>query len=104
LRRAEVDARRDRSSKKYNRRSWRDGLRLRKLQANPLCEDCEALGLVVPGRQVDHDDGNAANDAWENLRTLCDSCHSKKTARQDGSFGRHRSAAGPAGGRGGLNR
>ncbi|WP_291295831.1 HNH endonuclease signature motif containing protein [Elioraea sp.] len=47
---------------------------------------CEA-GRVAPARDVDHIDGDARNNARSNLRPLCHSCHSARTAR-DQSFGR----------------
>ena len=71
----------------YNLRAWRDRLRPAKLAANPLCEDCEAQGLVVPATDVDHVDGDAWNWALENLRSLCHSCHARKSALHDGAFG-----------------
>ena len=71
----------------YNLRAWRDRLRPAKLAANPLCEDCEGRGLLVPATDVDHVDGDAGNWEWENLRALCHPCHARKTALHDGSFG-----------------
>lgn len=74
---------------KYLSAAWRgpQGVRTEKLRSNPLCEEHLALGFVVPATCVDHRDGNSENDAWGNLRSLCLSCHSVKTARQDGGFG-----------------
>lgn len=46
------------------------------------CCDCSGFG-----DQVDHDDGNHANNDDSNLKTRCISCHSKKTARENGGFG-----------------
>ena len=74
-------------TKKYDRRAWRDGLRVQKLRANPLCENCEAEGRAVVARHVDHKDGDSDNDAWANLQSLCPPCHSRKTATHDGGFG-----------------
>jgi 5-methylcytosine-specific restriction protein A len=37
----------------YNGRKWRN-LRAQFLNANPLCCDCEAEGLVVPATVADH--------------------------------------------------
>ncbi len=85
--RAESDARRGHSVKKYNRRAWRDRTRPAKIARNPLCEDCEERGLIVAATDVDHIDGDETNDADENLRALCHSCHSSKTARTT-RFGR----------------
>lgn len=71
----------------YNRRAWRDRLRPAKLAADPLCAECETAGRIVPATDVDHADGDARNWAWENLRSLCHRCHSRKTATADGGFG-----------------
>ena len=40
------------------------------------------------GNHVDHIDGDPFNNHLSNLQTLCISCHSRKTAKQDGGFGR----------------
>ena len=72
-------------------RDWQR-LRLAFLANNPLCEDCMSAGRVVPAVHVDHKVAIArggTND-WNNLRPLCASCHSRKTAREDGGFGRGR--------------
>lgn len=60
-----------------------------KLARTPLCEDCAALGLTVAAEQVDHVRSIAAGGthALANLRSLCASCHSKKTVRCDGGLG-----------------
>ena len=46
------------------------------------CVDCAGFG-----DQVDHDDGDFSNNDDANLKTRCISCHSKKTARENGGFG-----------------
>lgn len=80
--------------KKYDKRFWRDGLRMEKLRTTPLCEDCEAKGLTVIAHHVDHKDGDSNNDQWENLRSLCAPCHSRKTVLHDGGFGNVRGIGG----------
>lgn len=72
----------------YNTSQWRR-LRVAKLRETPLCEYC------TPGRerlanQVDHrvpvkEGGDPW--AWDNLASCCQSCHSRKTASEDGAFG-----------------
>jgi len=74
--------------KKYDKRAWRDGLRVMKLKRNPFCEDCLEKGLYMRATQVDHIDGDHNNDKWNNLRSLDASCHSRKTVKQDHGFGR----------------
>jgi 5-methylcytosine-specific restriction protein A len=68
----------------YGTRQWRY-TRLAKLTVNPLCEVCGAVA-----DQVDHKrpvaDGGAVFDMG-NLRSLCQRCHSFKTASEDGAFG-----------------
>lgn len=84
----DADRRKPGEHRFYDRRAWRDGIRPAKLRANPLCEDCEQLGLVVVATDVDHIDGDPLNNVPANLRSLCHPCHSRKTATHDGSFGK----------------
>jgi len=74
------DQRASASKRGYDRR-WRR-LRLMYLRANPLCADCLQANRVVAAVHVDHivpkRDGGL--DEWDNLQSLCHSCHSRKTA------------------------
>ncbi|MCB2190420.1 MAG: HNH endonuclease [Deltaproteobacteria bacterium] len=70
----------------YSRASWKR-LRAAKLRANPLCEHCIKPTVAT---QVDHivaiAKGGDPYD-WDNLQSLCASCHSRKTNREDnGAF------------------
>ena len=68
----------------YNSREWRE-LRIRKLQANPLCEVCQQQGIVTAAHCVHHihpiEDSHSVQEMrkwafmYENLQSLCDSCH-----------------------------
>lgn len=62
------------------------------LSADPLCTDPfdRHGGAPVPATQVDHIVPVRAggSDERSNLQPLCASCHSYKTARHDGGFGR----------------
>ena len=65
-------------------------IRLEHLRLEPLCRMClsegvvtACLGLGLRG-QVDHVDGNDANNDASNLQTLCVTCHGRKTAQQAG--------------------
>jgi len=52
---------------------------------NPICEVCEELDLIRPVEEVDHikeiRDGGEIFDI-DNTRSLCRSCHARKTARE----------------------
>lgn len=68
----------------YTTARWQQ-LRKLKLQQQPLCEQCQRRGIIKEGRIVDHiismqDGGNAWD--FNNLQTLCNYCHSKKTANE----------------------
>lgn len=70
--------------KLMNSREWKE-LRVRKIQANPLCERCWNLhGWVVPAQCVHHIlpvECNSEDEARErafnfnNLQSLCYNCH-----------------------------
>lgn len=74
------------ASRGYDAR-WRR-LRQMYLAANPLCEECLRAGRITPATQVHHKDGNPNNSAWSNLESLCLECHSRKTAKEQGRWGR----------------
>lgn len=60
--------------------------RRRRLQAEPLCRDCAAKGIVrvasVPDHIVPLTKGGSDEDS--NLRCLCADCHRTRTAEQFG--------------------
>ncbi len=91
---ATVDGMRPSAAKRGYDRRWQRTRSL-KLAQHPFCEDCETIGIVRAAEEVDHIDGKGPlgerGHDLTNLRALCKSCHSKKTAREDGGLG-HRKA------------
>lgn len=55
------------------------------LAAEPLCRSCGKIAT-----DVDHiiPRASGGSDSFNNLQPLCRSCHSTKTARQDGGLGK----------------
>ncbi len=88
----------------YSSRKWDgpNGIRLTHLRGHPLCVACAAENppRVTPANTVDHrvswQSGETEAERTRlfedpsNLDSMCASCHGKKTAREDGSFGRPR--------------
>lgn len=72
------------NSKFYQSKKWR---RVRKLYVmeNPLCVKCEERGLITEVQEVDHIIplrlGGAKFD-FENLQSLCKSCHARKSGKE----------------------
>ena len=69
---------------------WRDAC-LMFQRRHPLCADPFGIhgGRPVVATEVDHIQplsGGGGNE-WENLQALCNSCHSRKTARETGFAG-----------------
>jgi 5-methylcytosine-specific restriction protein A len=64
--------------RELDRVAWRR-LRARVLREEPFCLDCDRDGLTTRAVEVDHVDGNPANNSLSNLRPLCKSHHSRKT-------------------------
>jgi 5-methylcytosine-specific restriction enzyme A len=59
------------------------------------CAECERKGRVTAAQCVDHIvPFNGLADPlrldWANLQSLCKPCHSRKTSREDGGFGRQK--------------
>lgn len=84
---AEQERQRGSAAKRGYGRRWQK-IRLMKLRRDPLCEDHLERGEIVEATEVDHVDGDVGNVAWENLRSLCKPCHSRKTVRENGGLGR----------------
>jgi 5-methylcytosine-specific restriction protein A len=63
------------------------------LASSPLCADPfgdhARDGVVVAASEVDHikPKRNGGRDDWDNLQTLCQVCHSKKTAAEGARWG-----------------
>lgn len=66
-------------------------LRDRYIAQHPHCEECFKAGQVVIATEVDHIIPLRGDQALlydeRNLQSLCKSCHSRKSAREDGGFG-----------------
>lgn len=72
-------------------RAWQKASRAY-LAEHPWCAECQRQGVRTPATEVDHRIPHKGNRQlfWdkENWQPLCHSCHSAKTAREDGGFGR----------------
>ena len=53
------------------------------LAANPVCESCGAQATEADHRLSVRDRPDLRL-AWDNLQALCKSCHSRRTAREQG--------------------
>ncbi len=66
--------------------------RKRYLAANPICVECERQGILTAATEVDHIEPHKGDYDlfWDesNFQSLCKHCHSSKTAREDGGWGR----------------
>lgn len=70
----------------YDTTAWQK-LRRLKLDVDPVCEDCAAMGRVRIAVAVDHriavSQGGEPFPALDGLASLCTPCHSAKTVRGD---------------------
>ena len=84
------DAKRPNAHRRGYTRRWAKAARAY-LDENPLCVECKKGGQVVAATQVDHivDHKGDATLFWDqdNWQSLCHSCHSRKTARENRSTG-----------------
>ncbi len=85
-----TDNRPSASRRGYNSK-WQTA-RLYFLKAHPLCEECKRRGAYTPATVVDHivPHKGDRNLFWDrnNWQSLCKQCHDRKTATEDGGFGR----------------
>ena len=81
---------RDKEAQKfYDSKAWRS-TRMQQLRYKPLCEECLRNGIYTPATLVDHiipiKDGGAKLD-FDNLQSLCQVCHEKKSIQEGSRFG-----------------
>ena len=66
-------------------------LRNRFIAQHPYCEECMKRGVLTMATDVDHFKPHLGDPRLlydeENLQSLCKSCHSRKTVKEDGGFG-----------------
>lgn len=50
--------------------------------SNKLCLECFKAGLIIEGKHTDHIIARkqGGKDTADNLQTLCDTCHARKSA------------------------
>ncbi len=89
--RADSDQRRGTAAQRGYGDKWQKA-RATFLRNRPFCAACNARGLVVRATVVDHITPHRGDMAifWDktNWQPLCKPCHDKKTATEDGGFGR----------------
>ena len=88
--------------REYEERRWRDPalaraqlirrsarwrkMRALKLSRDPLCEDCEACGVLTAATQVHHIVGLRTQPdlafRMDNLASLCTACHARREAAE----------------------
>lgn len=79
----EPDRRDDPDRKFLQSREWRERIRPRQLERQPLCEFCQKLGTLTVAESVDHiirprGDPVLQRDT-DNFRSLCHNCHLAKS-------------------------
>ncbi len=81
--------RKHKSTSKYSSKRWRE-FRITYLRANPLCrnwKECKNFATEIDHIKRVHKESDEHFYDLNNLQPLCKSCHSRKTAHEDGAFG-----------------
>jgi 5-methylcytosine-specific restriction protein A len=66
-----------------NHAAWKK-LRASVLAEEPLCRMCFAMGAIVTATCVDHINNDPSDNRRDRLQSLCQECHSRKTAKDMG--------------------
>ena len=71
----------------YDLQRWRSEVQPAQLAAHPICQHCAWRGIIKTAEHVDHVLAiSAGGDPWDanNLQSLCQDCHNRKTAADEG--------------------
>lgn len=73
----------------YNSWKWRKFAKRYK-ENNPLCVECEKIGIIVSVKVADHitpinEGGEVYNEA--NIQSLCEKCHNRKSSHESRGYG-----------------
>jgi 5-methylcytosine-specific restriction enzyme A len=94
--RQQQDERRGTAAERGYDSRWRK-VRAGFLRSHPLCARCEQDGVTTAATVVDHIVAHRGDRAkfWDhdNWQALCKHCHDRKTATEDGGWGRVKSLA-----------
>lgn len=75
----------------YNSKEWLS-LRSEKLKLNPLCEECEVKGKLIPATVVNHIQPVTQFPDLklniDNLESLCRKCHDRRTRLDNSKYNR----------------
>lgn len=89
--RRQVDQRRGTAAQRGYGHRWQK-YRAGFLSSHPLCASCERQGKITAAVVVDHITPHKGDQElfWvmSNHQALCEECHNRKTATEDGGFGR----------------
>ena len=77
---AKVEGRRGSSNDRGYGVDWQNEISKPFLKANPNCAKCGKRAVLVDHKKPRI---NGGTDAWSNLQSLCRSCHSRKTAKEN---------------------
>lgn len=87
-----IDLRRGTSTQRGYSKRWSKA-RATYLASHPLCAECLKQDRPVPATVVDHIVPHKGNQSlfWDetNWQPLCKPCHDRKTATEDGGFGKY---------------
>ena len=80
---------RDPSVRRHYGKQWRK-VRSIYIKAHPYCEECYKNGVMVPAEQVHHVKplSEGGTNDFENLMSLCKSCHSRIHAERGDRWGK----------------
>lgn len=84
--RTEYERQRGSASKRGYDARWRKA-RLEFLKENPICNDCKDELATLVDHIIPHKGSREIFWDEDNWQGLCASCHSRKTAREDGRWG-----------------
>ena len=73
----------------YHRAYWKKTLRPTVLARDPICVICDRNPSTIGDHIIPHKGNWTLFSDLNNLQGICEPCHAKKTAAEDGGFGNY---------------